>query len=134
MVSFRSIIASTAAVLAAGAAVVACGDESARSTTAFCSRLQTSVELLEGPLSTPEELAALVARYRDLERLAPLSIEGPWTQVTELVEAAAAVERDDADAVASLARQAYAADLASREIADWVAQRCGFSLPRIPGG
>ena len=133
VVRFRSIIAWTATVLAAGAAVPACGDEPLRSTTAFCSRLQVSLELLEGPLSTPEELAALLARYRELERVAPLSIEASWTQVTELVEAAAAVDREDADAVAALARQAYATDLAASEVADWATERCGITLPRMPG-
>lgn len=113
---------------------VSCGDGSDRSTGAFCDRLTTSVELLEGPLSTPEDLAALLLRYRELERVAPLSIEASWSRVTDLVEAAASVDRDDEEALEALAEQAFAADLAAREVATWAAERCGITLPRVPGG
>jgi hypothetical protein len=130
---FRSIIASTAIAMSIVTAATACAGEPERSTAAFCSRLQVNVELLEGPLSTPEELAALVDRYRELERVAPLSIEASWTLITELVETAAEVPRGDPDAVAALARQAYGTDLAARDVADWVSERCGFELPRLPG-
>lgn len=116
--------------IAVALTLTACGQGDGRSTASFCSRLQASVELLEGPLSTPAELAALVTRYRELQRVAPLSIEASWTAVTELMESAASVDRTDADAVDSLARQAYATDLAAREVATWVQERCGFVLPR----
>jgi hypothetical protein len=121
----------TAATLMA--VLVSCSDGTERSTTAFCTRLVDSVALLEGPLSTPEDLAALLHRYRELERVAPLSIQAAWTKVTELVEAAASVDRDDSDAVAALAEQAFAADLAARQVASWVAERCGITMPRTPG-
>ena len=120
--------------LVVGLTVVGCGDDGGRSTAAFCTRLQDTVELLEGPLSTPAELAALVHRYQELERVAPLSIESAWATVTALVEASAAVDREDTDAVAALAEQAYGADLAAREVATWVSERCGFTLPRTPTG
>lgn len=113
---------------------LACTDESTRSTAAFCALLGDNLELLEGPLSTPEDLAALLTRYRELERVAPLSIEGSWSVIAELVESAAAVDRQDADAVAGLAEQAFAADLAAREVAAWATQRCGLTVPRAPGG
>jgi hypothetical protein len=116
------------------ALAVGCGDETTRSTAAFCALLGSNVELLEGPLSTPEDLAALLTRYRELERVAPLSIEETWSVITELVEAAAAVDRQDADAVAALSEQAFAADLAAREVAAWALERCGIPMPRAPGG
>ena len=119
-------------LLALGA--TACGDSTERSTGAFCTRLQDNVALLEGPLSTPEDLAALVTRYRELERVAPLSVEEAWATVTDLIEASAAVDRDDPEAVSALAEQAYATDQAAREVATWVAERCGFALPRVPAG
>lgn len=133
VVHFGSIIAWTAAAMSIAIAATACSGEPERSTTAFCSRLQANVELLEGPLSTPEELAALVTRYQELERVAPLSIEASWTLITELVEATAAVERGDTNAVAALAQQAYGTDLAARDVADWVAERCAITMPRLPG-
>jgi len=119
-------------LLALGGA--ACGESTERSTGTFCTRLQDNVALLEGPLSTPEDLAALVTRYRELERVAPLSVEAAWATVTDLIEASAAVDRDDPDAVRTLADQAYATDQAAREVATWVAERCGFTLPRVPAG
>jgi hypothetical protein len=130
-VRFRLVTAVTLTVTLASS--VSCGDGTERSTAAFCSRLQDSVALLEGPLSTPEDLAALLHRYRELQRVAPLSIETAWTTVTELVESAAAVDRNDTDAVAALGEQAFASDLAARQVASWVAERCGMTMPRTPG-
>lgn len=113
---------------------LACTSESTRSTSAFCALLGDNVELLEGPLSTPEDLAALLTRYRAMERVAPLSIENSWSVITELVESAAAVDRQDPQAMADLAEQAFAADLAAREVASWATERCGITVPRTPRG
>jgi hypothetical protein len=128
-VRFRLVTVAVVSVMS-----LACTSESTRSTTAFCAALGDNIELLEGPLSTPGDLAALLTRYRELARVAPLSVEDSWTVITDLVEAAAAVDRQDADAVARLAEQAFAADLAAREVAAWAAERCGVTVPRAPRG
>lgn len=114
----------------------ACSSEPERSTTRFCELLAVESPYLEGPLSTPGELAALLGRYRDLAARAPLAIEEDWTAVLELVETAAAVDREDPEALADLVDQAYETDLATRRLDEWTRSRCGLGLvvadPVIP--
>jgi hypothetical protein len=51
----------------------------------FCDRLGKDKALLELPMTTPEEVTALVARYRALDKLAPEEISDDWHAVTELI-------------------------------------------------
>jgi hypothetical protein len=115
----------------------ACASAPERSTGAFCERLRAELPLLEGPLATPVDVAALVQRYEALAQVVPLSIQEEWDEVTALVVAAAEVDLADPVAVRALNEQAYATEQAARDVSAWAEERCGITLPVggfAPGG
>jgi hypothetical protein len=62
-----------------------CSRGTHRGVAAFCQKLGKDHTLLELPLTTPEEITAMVARYRELDKLAPEEIRDQWHAVTELI-------------------------------------------------
>lgn len=74
-----------ALVLAAG-----CSRTPQRGVAAFCEKLGKDHTLLELPLTTPEDITAMVARYRAVDKLAPEEIRDQWHAVTELIAKVAA--------------------------------------------
>lgn len=115
-------------MVAISVAITGCSSEPQRSTTGFCELLADYGAFLEGPLSTPAELASLLGRYRELASRAPLAIEEDWTLVVTLVDTAASVDRDDPLALADLVDLAFATDLAARRLDEWTQSRCGLVL------
>jgi hypothetical protein len=57
---------------------------------AFCEKLGKDHTLLELPMTTPEDITAMVARYRAVDKLAPEEIRDQWHAVTELIAKVAA--------------------------------------------
>lgn len=125
--------------LATGAAAVvaallsACGSGPERGTAEFCDQLRVQAAFLEGPLTTGADVDALVARYRELERFAPLAIEPSWDQLVVLVETAATVDPDDVDSVQRAVDAAYASELAASEVVEWAQRNCDLQLPGVGG-
>jgi hypothetical protein len=70
-----------------GALVLAggCSRGPQRGVAAFCEKLGKDRTLLELPVTTPEEITAMVARYRAVDQLAPEEIRDQWHAVTELI-------------------------------------------------
>jgi hypothetical protein len=56
-----------------------------RGVAAFCEKLGKDRTLLELPVTTPEDITAMVARYREVDKLAPEEIRDQWHAVTELI-------------------------------------------------
>ncbi len=61
-----------------------------RGVAAFCEKLGKDRTLLELPMTTPEDITAMVARYRAVDKLAPEEIRDQWHAVTELIAKVAA--------------------------------------------
>ena len=75
-----------------GALVLAggCSRTPQRGVAAFCEKLGKDHTLLELPMTTPEDITAMVARYRAVDKLAPEEIRDQWHAVTELIAKVAA--------------------------------------------
>jgi hypothetical protein len=75
-----------------GALVLAggCGRTPQRGVAAFCEKLGKDKTLLELPMTTPEDITAMVDRYRAVDKLAPEEIRDQWHAVTELIAKVAA--------------------------------------------
>jgi hypothetical protein len=73
------------AVLGALLLATSCTRSPQRGVASFCEKLGKDKALLELPMTTPEEVTAMVARYRDLDKLAPEEIRDDWHAVTELI-------------------------------------------------
>jgi hypothetical protein len=81
----RRLIVVGALVLAGG-----CSRTPQRGVAAFCEKLGKDHTLLELPMTTPEEITTMVARYREVDKLAPEEIRDQWHAVTELIAKVAA--------------------------------------------
>jgi hypothetical protein len=130
----RAWLAAAAGTAVTAAALLgACDSGPQRGTAAFCEQLTNQRDVLAGPLATQTDVEALVARYQELERFAPLAIEPSWDRLVVLVETAATVDPDDADSVQRAVDAAYASEEAAREVAEWADVNCGLDLPAIGG-
>jgi hypothetical protein len=119
------------ALLAAGLA--GCNREARADGTKFCESLRTEQITLTAGVSTPEQAAALVQRYRELQLLAPAAIRDEWTVVADLLEAAATAPTDDPTATQRLTEQALAAQQDVDTVTQWVRTVCGVDLrPGLP--
>ncbi len=123
----------TAVVALAG--LGACGSSPERSSSRFCTELDAQLPALEGlsPTATQEELDALVARFDDLNEIAPLALEEDWQQLTDLAHTAATVVPTDPASVQKVADQSYATERAYRRITEWVSANCGLAMPPAGG-
>lgn len=114
--------------VAVGVLVVAgCGDPPP-SAGRFCERLAADRDLVVSGAGAGADTDLVVERFLDLERMAPAEIRGPWTTVTDLVEAVAEVDLDDEAARRSISDQVYAAQPAAAEVATWARERCAVDL------
>jgi hypothetical protein len=66
-----------------------CSHAPTRSSVSFCQALGKDAQLLVLPLTAPEQLPPLVARYRDLDTRAPEEIRDQWHDLTTLIATAA---------------------------------------------
>ena len=133
MPSRLRFVAPVAAATVALAALVACGGSPERSSSRFCSELDQQLPGLEGPVATQEDQDALVARYDELNEIAPLALEEDWQQLTDLIHTAATIVPTDPASVQRASDVAYATERAYRRIFEWVSANCGLTMPQ-PGG
>lgn len=121
------------AVVVGVVTLTACGGGPSRSTSSFCTELDRQLPRLDGPLTSQEDLDALVRRYEDLGDVAPLAVEQDWDRLTDLVRAAATAAIDDPEAVQDVADQTYATERAYVRITEWVNANCGLTMPAAGG-
>ena len=125
------LLAGTLAVSAL-AGLVAC-TEPTTSGAQFCAALDEQMPVLTTKVTDQLAVDALVATYVDLDERTPLAIEESWHQLTVLVQTAATVVASDPESVQTVADAAYATERSARDVATWVAQTCGFSMPEMAG-
>lgn len=116
-----------AAVAAALAVAAGCGPRGDRAGQ-FCAAVKSDQPAITAGVQGSTSVGDVVGRFRALERTAPLAIEGDWAKLTDLVEAAAAIQPGDAQAQARLTAAAYEADGSVRNVVGWVRATCGVDL------
>jgi hypothetical protein len=110
------------------AALSACNRETRADGGAFCEAVRTEQASLTAGVAGPEQASAMVARYRELEELAPVAVRDEWGRITDLLETAATTPTGDAEAVAELAQDALAAAQDVDTVTTWVRTTCGVDL------
>jgi hypothetical protein len=110
------------------AALTACSRETRADGAAFCDAVRTEQATLTAGVASPEQAAAVVERYRELEELAPVAVRDEWGRVTDLLETAAITPTGDAEAVAALAQDALAAAQDVDTVTTWLRTTCGVDL------
>ena len=100
------------------------GDRAGR----FCLAVRRDQPAITAVVQGTAGVDKVVDRFHALERTAPIAIEDDWAKLTDLVEAAAAIQPGDAEAQARLTTAAYEADGSVRNVVGWVRATCGVDL------
>jgi len=101
---------------------------SSRGPQAFCSRLQTTKDVVMSGVVDAKTAKAAVAGYEKLDGVAPEAIRTEWHQLTLLVQAAADLDPTATTARAALVQQAFSAAPAAQTVTDYARQTCGVDL------
>ena len=107
-----------------------CGGDTVEPNAArFCAEVSANrAAIVEPTLATELDITVTVDLYRRLGELAPLAVAEEWRTLVAVVDSADAVTRGDADAVAGVVEDAYAAERAAVRVAEWVLASCGVDL------
>jgi len=117
-----------AAIVAVGTSLLAaCGPRGDRAGH-FCALVKSDQPALTAGVKGDVSIDKVVDQFHDLERTAPIAIEADWAKLTDLVEAAAAIQPGDADAQARLTTAAYEANESVQNVVGWVRATCGVDL------
>jgi GGDEF domain-containing protein len=107
---------------------VGCSRTPHRSVASFCGQLGKDRSFLVLPMSTPEQITAMVARYRELDTRAPEEIRDDWSATTELIAKAAASDLSTATQQADLVKLAYATDKSVKSVVKYSKETCGVDF------
>lgn len=107
--------------------LVSCGGPQ-RTGTNFCRQLAQELPAIGQPMSTTQEVAAMVARYERLLEVAPLTIEKDLAVLTDVLQQAEKVNPNDAAQLQALADASYAANQSSLTVRDWVKSTCAVDI------
>lgn len=107
--------------------LISCGGPQ-RTGTNFCRQLAQELPAIGQPISTSQEVAAMVARYERLLEVAPLTIEKDLAVLTDLLQQAEKVNPNDAVQLQALADASYAANQSSLSVRDWVKSTCAVDI------
>ncbi|MEY3805968.1 MAG: hypothetical protein RIR69_780 [Actinomycetota bacterium] len=99
-----------------------------RTGTNFCRQLANEIPEIGQPMSTPQQVSAMVDRYERLLRVAPLAIEKDLAVLTELIRQAEKSNPNNPDDLQSLADASYAANQSSLTVRDWVKSTCAVDI------
>ena len=90
--------------------------------------MKTDQPAITAGVQGSQSVDEVVDQFHALQRTAPIAIESDWAKLTDLVEAAAAIQPGDADAQARLTTAAYEADESVQNVVGWVRATCGVDL------
>lgn len=107
--------------------VISCGGPQ-RTGTNFCRQLAQELPAIGQPISTPQEVTAMVGRYERLLEVAPLTIEKDLAVLTDLLQQAEKVNPNEAAQLQALADASYAANQSSLSVRDWVKSTCAVDI------
>jgi len=125
-------------VLAGVVTITACGGGGGESGDAerFCGEVAAHRDLLTRPElgasgDVEEDIDALLAEYRRIGELAPLSIEAEWDQLTAAYETAAAVDPGDPASEQEALEAIFRSERSAVAIARWLRTTCGINIGPI---
>lgn len=119
-----------ATALVVGALVVgSCGGDEGPSAERFCGEIDVNRERLTAPsLTYEDDIAPLLALYRDIGALAPLAIEKEWDQVVLNYETASTVVPGDAESVQRAVTMAYQSEKSAATVSEWLMVNCAVDI------
>jgi hypothetical protein len=125
-----AVVLGVATALVVGALVVgSCGGDEGPSAERFCGEIDVNRERLTAPsLTYEDDIAPLLALYRDIGALAPLAIEKEWDQVVLNYETASTVVPGDAESVQRAVTMAYQSEKSAATVSEWLMVNCAVDI------
>jgi outer membrane murein-binding lipoprotein Lpp len=117
-----------AAAVAAASALSGCG--SSNSTKTFCTQLAAQVNTLKGNIGDKTQLAAVVAAYDSLGKIAPDAVKTDWSVMTGVFDSLGRADLSQADQRNQALAQAFSQQFqtASQNVTIWADQNCQVDL------
>ncbi|MFZ4719943.1 MAG: hypothetical protein ACOYMR_10990 [Ilumatobacteraceae bacterium] len=114
------------------ATLVACSDEPARTEGSYCTEVGNHLAALNSPaLGSQQDVTAMLDEWRAVAAVAPLAVQPEWEALVANVEAAAAVDPNDADAVQQLADSARQTEPAANRVIAYTQSICGVTIGKV---
>lgn len=121
-----------ALAVALSATLVACGDEPTRTEGRYCTEVGNHLAALNSPaLGSQQDVEAMLDEWRAVSAAAPLAVQPEWEALVANVEAAAAVDPTDADAVQQLADRARQTEPAANRVISYTQSICGVTIGKV---
>jgi hypothetical protein len=115
--------------VAAGCAVTACSGKAPATAGDYCARVSSNLDKLNAPaIVDAGGIQATSDLYRSITSVAPLAVQKEWVTMTSNVEAAAAVDTNDAASVQRIADMARSSQQAASRISDYTTKICGVTI------
>lgn len=128
MLRGRSIVSVVAALVSIGGLSACLNTSNPRDTARFCASLRAQQPLL----TSTADRAALVARYQELDKHAPLQIMDDWHRLTVLIERATTYDPMDTTDTQNVIIEALQAQNAMAAVAVWSKRECKLDLGAVP--
>lgn len=126
----------TRSLLVVGALVftLSCSKAPRPGVASFCEKLGKDRLVLDMPMTTPENITAMVGRYRELDRLSPEEIKDQWHAVTELIAKIAGADVSTRAKQQDIVTLIYATTKSINDVKKYTKETCGvdFALPVSP--
>lgn len=119
-----------AAVLVAGIALAACGDDPMQRTEEqYCTEVGNHLADLSSPvLATDDDIDRTLDAWRTVSRSAPIAVQAEWETVVAAMETAAAVDPTDPASMQAAADQARSSEPAANLILAYTLSKCGATI------
>ena len=111
------------------ATLVSCGGDDAGSAERFCGEINANAARLTNPdLQYADDIEPLLALYRSIGELAPLSIEKEWDQLTAAYETASTVVPGDVESEQIALSAIFSTEKSAAAVDDWLIRNCGIDI------
>jgi hypothetical protein len=118
-----------AATAVALASLAACGDDSDRTETNYCTQVDDHLAELNSPvIATDDDVDRVVDAWRSVAAAAPLAVEPEWEVMVDNIETAVTVDPNDPDSMQLVADTARRSEQAANRVISYTQQICGVLI------
>jgi hypothetical protein len=125
----RTVVVIAVAACCAVTAGTACSSDAPATAGDYCATVSSHLDKLNAPaIVDAAGIQATSDLYRSITSVAPLAVQKEWQTMTSNVEAAAAVDPNDAAAVQRIADMVRSSQQAASTISDYTTKICGVTI------
>jgi hypothetical protein len=115
--------------IALAAVATACGGTDGPSAERFCGEIDEHREMITNPdVQGAADIEPVLALYREIGDLAPLSIEAEWRRLTSAYETASTVVPGDAASEQAALAEIYSSEESAARVSSWLRENCAVDI------